>query len=622
MPVIPEGQSTYPWLDRRPQKGVRVDNLAVLSLLALAPIAVVGVLLAGFRWPAKFAMPVGYVVTVVIALLVWKMRPTAVAAATIEGLIIAVTLLYIVFGALLLLSTVIASGAMSTIRAGFTSISPDRRVQAIIIGWLFGSFIEGASGFGTPAAVVAPLMLALGFPAMAAVMVGLIIQSTPVSFGAVGTPMIVGIGNGLADGAGVAERQAELGMTHMEYVAHVASQVSVIHAVCGLLIPLIISVFLTGFFGERKSFAEGLKIWPFAIYSSLAMTVPYVLVAFLAGPEFPALLGGLIGLALVMFTSSKGFLMPKETFDFGPRASWEERWMGSVDTDHLGELGTKRMGIVTAWAPYVVIAVLLLATRLIPPLKAFLTSTSPAITLPFNEILGTGISTTWQWLYSPGTVFIITCLITYALHRMNGQQIKETWTVAGRQILGTAVALLFAVPLVRILIRSGADFTDSGLASMPVTLAEGAAAIAGANWPLISPFIGALGAFVAGSNTVSNLTFALFQFATGEEIGVAPDTVVATQAVGGAGGNPVAIHNIVAASATVGLLGREGDLIRKTALVTLYYCLVAGGVGYFMLYGFTVIGTIHAVLVLALLGGAVFWMLNREKRLPAPAARA
>ncbi|GAA5157408.1 L-lactate permease [Ornithinimicrobium tianjinense] len=594
-----------------------MDNLAVLTLLAIAPIALVGVLLAGFRWPAKYAMPVGYVVTVIIAMLVWKMRPGAVAAATVEGVIIAVSLLYIVFGALLLLSTVIASGAMSTIRAGFTSISPDRRIQAIIIGWLFGSFIEGASGFGTPAAVVAPLMLALGFPAMAAVMVGLIIQSTPVSFGAVGTPLIVGVGQGLSGDPGVAAREAELGMDHMEYVAHIAQQVSVIHAIAGLLIPLMISVFLTGFFGERRSFAEGLKVWPFAIYASLAMTVPYVLVAFLFGPEFPSLLGGLIGLALVMFTSSRGFLMPKETFEFGPRASWEERWMGSVDTDHLDELSHRKMGMAVAWAPYVIVAVLLLATRLIVPLQDALRSENPAVTVPFENIFGSGISTTWQWLYSPGTVFILTCLITYGLHRMDRQQIRETWTIAGKQLLGTAVALGFAVPLVRILIRSGADFTESGLNSMPVTLAEGAAAMAGANWPLISPFIGALGAFVAGSNTVSNLTFALFQFHTGAEIGVSPDTVVATQAVGGAGGNPVAIHNIVAASATVGLLGREGDLIRKTALVTFYYCLVAGAVGYFMIYGVALVGLLHTAVLVAILLGALWWMLDREKKLPA-----
>lgn len=290
--------------------------------------------------------------------------------------------------------------------------------------------------------------------------------------------------------------------------------------------------------------------------------------------------------------------------------------MGKVDTDHLEDLSRRKMGIVSAWSPYVIIAVLLLATRLIDPLKAFLTSDNPVITLPFKQLLGTEISTTWQWIYSPGTVFIVTCLITYGLHRMTGKQIKETWTVAGKQLLGTAVALLFAVPLVRILIRSGAEFTSSGLESMPVTLAEGAAAVAGANWPIISPWIGALGAFVAGSNTVSNLTFSLFQFHTGTEIGVTPETVVATQAVGGAGGNPVAIHNIVAASATVGLLGREGDLIRKTALTTAYYCFVAGAVGYLMIYGPNLTGIIYGAFVAAIVIGSIIWMINREKSLP------
>nr|WP_207890511.1 L-lactate permease [Rubrobacter taiwanensis] len=187
-----------------------LDNLAVLSLLALAPLLTVGVLLVGFRWPAKYAMPVGYVIVVVIATFVWGMDLINVAAASVEGLIIALGLLYIVFGALLLLATLTESGAIQTIRSAFTDISPDRRIQAIIIGWLFGSFIEGASGFGTPAAVAAPLLLALGFPAMAAVMVGLIIQSTPVSFGAVGTPIIVGVSGGLTGVPAVEERVAAL----------------------------------------------------------------------------------------------------------------------------------------------------------------------------------------------------------------------------------------------------------------------------------------------------------------------------------------------------------------------------------------------------------------------------
>ena len=142
-------------------------------------------------------MPLAYLATLLPAVAVWRVRPEVLVAATIQGLILAVALLYIVFGALLLLSTISRSGAVRTIRASLTGLSGDRRIQAIVVGWLFGSFIEGASGFGTPAAVTAPLLLALGFPAAAAVMVGLVIQSTPVSFGAVGTPILVGVAGGL-----------------------------------------------------------------------------------------------------------------------------------------------------------------------------------------------------------------------------------------------------------------------------------------------------------------------------------------------------------------------------------------------------------------------------------------
>lgn len=585
-----------------------MDNLAVLALLALAPILVVGVLLAGFRWPARYAMPVGYVIAVAVALLVWQMDFTAVIAASIEGLITAGTLLYIVFGALLLLSTLTVSGAMSSIRAGFSNISPDRRVQAIIIGWLFGSFIEGASGFGTPAAVVAPLLLALGFPAMAAVMVGLIIQSTPVSFGAVGTPILVGVGQGLGGDPAVAERISVLGMTMPEFVSSIGFQVASIHAIVGLLIPLIMVCMLTGFFGPEKRFRDGLAVWPFAIYASVAFTIPSVLTARFLGPEFPSLFGGLIGLALVMFTSSRGFLMPKNTFDFGPRSSWPKRWMGTLEPAKAVDLSAP-MSLPRAWAPYVLMGLLLVATRVIPELKAFLTG----LAIPFKDILGTGISTSIQPFYLPGFVLILASVFAFFLHRMKVEQMLQAVKVSSGQLVGTAVALLFAVPLVRVLIQSGPALNDSGLSSMPVTLAEGAAAISGGSWPLIAPWVGALGAFVAGSNTVSNLTFAQFQFSTGAQIGVPPEAVVAGQAVGGAGGNPIAIHNIVAASATVGLLGREGDLLRKTILVTMYYCLAGGIVTFLFIHGLGLnAGTIMLVLLIAGLALLVRWMLKQK----------
>src|SRR5665648_46393 len=167
------------------------------ALLALTPIAAIFILLVVFRWPATRAMPLSWIITGAVGLTYWQMSFNRFLAASLQGVIIAFTLLYIVFGAILVLNTVRHSGAVNTIRETFRGITLDRRIQVIIIAWLFGSFIEGASGFGTPAAVAAPLLVGLGFPAMAAVVAGMMIQSTPVSFGAVGTPMLVGVGTGL-----------------------------------------------------------------------------------------------------------------------------------------------------------------------------------------------------------------------------------------------------------------------------------------------------------------------------------------------------------------------------------------------------------------------------------------
>lgn len=167
------------------------------ALLALAPIALAAALLVGFRVPAKRAMPAAYVATVVVALLAWRMSAARIAAASIQGLFLTFDLLFIIFGALLLLHTLEGSGGVAAIRRSFHGVSDDRRVQVVIVAWLFGSFIEGAAGFGTPAAIAAPLLVALGFPAGAAVMLGMMVQSTPVTFGAVGTPVLVGIQGGL-----------------------------------------------------------------------------------------------------------------------------------------------------------------------------------------------------------------------------------------------------------------------------------------------------------------------------------------------------------------------------------------------------------------------------------------
>lgn len=199
----------------------------LLALVAFSPILVAAVLLVGLNWPAKRAMPVAFLLTVFIALWGWQMSPTRVFASTLQGLVITVTVLWIVFGAILMLNTLKHTGAITAIRGGFTNISPDRRIQAIIIAWCFGAFIEGASGFGTPAAIAAPLLVAIGFPALAAVLLGMMIQSTPVSFGAVGTPILVGINKGL-DNQAIGQTLSAGGSSWDIYLQQVTTNVALI----------------------------------------------------------------------------------------------------------------------------------------------------------------------------------------------------------------------------------------------------------------------------------------------------------------------------------------------------------------------------------------------------------
>ena len=588
-------------------------TLAVLSLL---PIATVAVFLVMLRWPASRAMPLTYAVAAALALFVWQVPGVQVAAASINGLVIALTLLYIIFGAILLLNTVRASGAISVIRRGFTDVSRDRRVQVIIVAWLFGSFIEGSAGFGTPAAVAVPLLVGLGFPGMAAVMAGMLIQSTPVSFGAAGTPILVGVHTGLsADPAIMAYGMERVGGEWTDFLRFVGFRVAVLHAVAGTLVPLVLVSFMTRFFGERKSFAEGLQVWKFALFAALAMTIPYVVAGYFLGPEFPAVVGSLVGLAIVVTTARRGFLMPKpdEAWDFGPKAGWPAEWTGSVEVKDDAN-NDAPMSLLRAWVPYVVVALLLLTSRTLEPFKEWL----EARALTWPEILGTDISMNpVAPLYLPGGLFIVTSLVTFFLHRIPGPAYKQAWTTSLQVTASASIALVFTVPMAQVFIHSyeGA----AGFERMPYVLADGVAALAGGAWPIFAPFIGGVGAAVAGSNTVSNIMFSQFQFGMGERIGADPVWIVALQAVGGAAGNMICVHNVVAASAVVGLLGREGSIIRITVMPFVYYALLPGSVGY-LIVSYADQGLLNAgTYLIALIAGLAAFSIVRCGRRPAAA---
>ena len=555
-------------------------STSVLALLSLLPIISVAIFLVILRWPASKAMPIAYVVAAGLAYFVWEVSGTNIMAASVNGLIVAGTLIYIIFGAILLLNTLQQSGAIATIRQGFSDITPDRRIQVIIIAWLFGSFIEGSAGFGTPAAVAVPLMVGLGFPAMAAVVAGMIIQSTPVSFGAMGTPILVGVSTGLSADPDMSAYAAARGFSEFEpFLEFIAAKVALMHALAGTFIPLLVTSVMTRFFGPSRSFAEGFQIWQFALFAAFAMTIPYLLVATYLGPEFPSMFGGMIGLAIVVSAAKAGFLMPAKSnaWDFESPELWEKEWSG----EHQSKVEQQptSMGLITAWSPYVFVAGLLVLTRLRAlNLETFLRADHPLITWSWPEIFGSDISASFQPLWSPGTIFILVSLITIGLHRLSVAEYQRALSSSLKTLLPASTALVFTVPMVQVFLNSSGG--TAGYEQMPLALAEGVANLAGSAWPFFATFIGGLGAFVAGSNTVSNMMFSLFQFGVGERILVDPTWIVALQAVGGASGNIICVHNVVAASAVAGLIGKEGAVIRKTLLPFFYYALMTGSIGY------------------------------------------
>jgi lactate permease len=288
---------------------------------------------------------------------------------------------------------------------------------------------------------------------------------------------------------------------------------------------------------------------------------------------------------IVTFAARRGFLAPRDTWDFASAATWPDEWRGANIAANNGLAEPRRIPIGLAWAPYALLAVLLVITRLRQlPVGDFLRT----VRISAADIFSTGITAATTPLYLPATMLFVAVVATWFLHRMDRRQITGALAESSRVLLGAGFVLLFTVPMVRVYINSGVNAYELAgggqLPSMPIAMATWVADNVGHVWPAFAPAVGALGAFIAGSNTVSNLMFCLFQHGVATQLAISGAMVVALQAVGAAAGNMIAIHNVVAASATVGFLGREGTTLRKTILPTLYYLAVVGLLGIAAIY--------------------------------------
>ena len=569
----------------------------MLALLASVPILLVVLLMVAMNRPATLVMPIGWAAAALLAAFVWKMPLNWIAGATAAGALEAFNILLIVFGAILLMNTLKNSGAIQTIKGTFYGISADRRIQAIIVAFLFGAFIEGAAGFGTPAALAGPLMVSLGFPPLAAAMLALVGNSTPVSFGAVGTPFLGGAVRTL-DSPAVREAVAQYGWTWDVFVQRLALTVSSGHALIGTFMPFAIVLIMVKLFGERKSFRDALPVLPFALFAGLSFAVPYVLIAAFVGAELPSMLGALIALAITIPAAKAGFLMPAAVWDFAERRHWGADWIGSMAMDPADGAsaadsrsaaasgvraagsdpgkGKPRLSPILAWLPYILVALLLVATR-VPALGIKAIVTSQAVTLSWKGIFGTKLAYNLQALYIPGIVpFMLVALLTIFLHRMDRKTVAETWSSSLKQMVSATIALVFAVGMVMVMRNSGNN--ANGYVDMLKALSTAAAAALSPVWFFVAPFIGILGAFMTGSNTASNILFATFQYEVAASAGLSKLIVVALQVIGGAAGNMICVHNVVAASTTVGLVGREGKIIRTNLVPASIYAIAAGAI--------------------------------------------
>ncbi len=496
------------------------------AVLAGLPLAVVLIAMLGLRWSAARAGAAGLAIGLGVAYLAFGFAdrglPQAGALAATGGVLleaafIAATILWIVFPALCIHELQLRTGAVDVLRDAMARISGDPRILALLVAWFFVLFVEGAAGFGTSVALAAPFLVAAGFGRVEAVAVALIGHAAGVSFGAVGTPVL-----------------AQLAVT--DFTGRELSAATVAyHTLAGPLLPLVAMLGVTRMLPRAQR--AGWGAWGWTLFAAACFLLPHHLIATFVGPELPTLAGSLVGgLAFV------GALRV---------ASGRGRAPASA--------AARTPALVTAAAPYLVLVTAVLGTRLVPPVR---------------QALG---EATWAWqqgpfggsfapLYHPGSLLLLAFLVGAAWQRAPRRDTLRAAREAALRLVPVALALVAMLSLARLMLHAG----------MIEALADAAAGAAGPSWPFFAPFVGLLGTFVTGSATTSNILFTDFQLAAAVGLGLSPTAMLGAQGFGAAVGNIVCPHNLIAAGATVGLVGREGEVLRRTLWVALAYATLGG----------------------------------------------
>jgi len=530
----------------------------VLALLSVVPIVVAIVMMVGFKKKSGVSLLAAWLSAVLLALFIWNMNIEHASALTTLGFLSAINVILVVFSAIFLLNAMIELKFIETIGNGFNGITQDRRIQILIIAWLFGAFIEGAAGFGTPGALAAPLLVGLGVPVFFAALASLMANYPPVLFGGVGIPPTMGFATIRPD------LEAQYGEVLTDAIfLEVITMSSLTNIFVGSFIPFLIIASCVFRDGKGRGLKDAFRIFPLCIFAGLLFTIPTWIISYL-GPEIPTLMGSLIALPTFIFAVKKGFLVPKDVYRFRD------------DPIRLSSAATGTgISLITAWSPYVIIAVFLALSRL-PWLPFARLLTHSNATISITGLFGfEGINWSWPVLNNPGLIpFLPVALIFLIARKTPAEKISGVFSKTIKQLKNAVLALLFGVALVQIMRFTNYSFPLGETEAMTTEIARALANTFGGVYTLIGPMIGSLGAFVSGSHTVSNVMFYGLQMEAAEFLGLPIVLALIGQTAGASIGNMVAIHNAVSISATTGATGSEGKMI-AAAFIPFILCIFA-----------------------------------------------
>jgi len=481
--------------------------------LALFPIALILVLMVGFRWGAARAGSAGYLVALPIAVGYFGAGIDLLAYAHAKALLLSLDVLLIIWAAFLLYRVADEAGAIRMIGQALPHLTNDLGMQALIIGWIFASFLQGVGGFGVPVAVIAPLLIGLGFAPLAAVVIPSIGHGWAVTFGSLGSSF-------QALQAATGQPAAALG-----------PPTAIFLGIAGVVTGWMVAHAAQSWPAVRRLFM------PVVVIGIVMAIILYLMVA--AGlwniASFVASIGGL----LVCYPLAKRF-------------RGEEKDNGKFDLPRL----------LLALSGYAILVVLILAVQLIPEVKNFLNQVAlqmsfPQVSTRLGFITPAGMGRKISVFGHSGMVLFYACILAYLVYRKAGlyQPGAVQRIVRGtlRGVLTSSVSIVAMLTMAVVMEHAG--MTDA--------LARGLADSVGSAFPLVSPWIGALGAFMTGSTTNSNVVFGALQMRTAELLGFSLAIILAAQTSGASVASVMAPAKVVVGASTANMAGREGDVMRK-----------------------------------------------------------